>query len=224
MPDLDVWSLNSSPKCTQSTADLVVTHHAIPDIDAQYRNAPSEKPWIAPALQEVLFSRGSRTFFIVDATLRTNITGSFDLEEIQQPVRSFFIGGAAKKFRTVAPYLIDMTLPLEAWENPALVPDFHLDFFKNHWKHGTGIFVRTPATMDDVWSNFRKFTKVKLSNGKVSYFRFWDPAMLMYFLRASTHAELERFFITSNDVFCTGRSSELFDEVQVYSAHLNLGR
>ncbi len=218
MSDTDIWSFTHAPEHIASAAKALILQHDISDIDAQYRDTPSDKPWVAPELQELLFSRYQRTFLIVDATLRTNITGSFDLDAVAVPIRSFFTGVAAEKYKSVAPYLVDMTLPAEAWDDPDAVPDFHLDFFKRHWQHGTGIIIRTPATMDEVWSNFRKFTKVKMSNGKVTYFRFWDVGMLMYFLDASTDDELDRFFVTPEDVFYVGRPSKLSGNVQVQSA------
>lgn len=210
-------SFTGAPSSGVSTGVAISTHE-ITDIDAKYRDAPSDKPWVAPELHKLVFARGQNTYFIVDAALRSEVTGSFDLDDVDVPTRSFFIGDAAETLKQIAPYLIDMTLPEDAWDDPAQVPDFHRDFFKRHWKKGTGIFIRTPAAMDDVWANFRKFTKVKRSDGKVTYFRFWDPTILMHFLEASTPPELDRFFVTPHDVFCTGRPSRFTGQVTVKSA------
>ena len=58
--------------------------------------------WIAPQLHELLFApkagpqdgSPSRTYLIVDATLRTRATGLFDLDVLPLPVRCLFQGEA----------------------------------------------------------------------------------------------------------------------------------
>jgi len=203
---------------TQRTSNLVANDHSLSDIDAQYRDAPSDKPWVAPELRDQLFVRGWNTFFVVDATLRTNVVGYFDLDEGELPAKCLFTGEAARKFRETAPYILDMTLPDASWDDPSQVPEAHRDFFKRHWSKGTGFFIRTQADLNTVWANFRKFTKVLRGDGKVTYFRFWDTSMLMYFLEACSDKELDRFFVTPDDVFCVGRPSKFDGKVTTTTA------
>ena len=91
-----------------------------------------------------------RTYFIVDAHLRRKITRIFDLDQefkrrspgapdIPGPngnqgnieYQSLFKGQAQEDLKEVAPYLIDMTLPDQAYEDDQLVPYFHRDFLNN---------------------------------------------------------------------------------------------
>lgn len=94
----------------------------------------------------------SRTYLIVDATLRTRATGLFDLDVLPLPVRCLFQGEAQQNFAASAPYLVDLTLP---GTGPT---SFHKRFFAEDWEKGTGIVLCSTAPMDAIWSAFRKFT------------------------------------------------------------------
>ncbi|OKH89426.1 DUF4123 domain-containing protein [Thalassospira sp. TSL5-1] len=158
--------------------------HPLHQTDMPFR----DQEWIAPKLKELLFNQpknGSKiyTYLVVDATLRKNITGVFDLDSIDVPIRSLFKGKAAQELKESAPYLIDMTLPDTAWTNNEDVPTFHRDFFRKHWGQNTGIFIRTTASMDHVWGHFRKFIRLQREDTKAWIFlRFWDPRVaISYF-------------------------------------------
>lgn len=160
---------------------LTIIEHDIPKLPEQEGVPFWEREWIVPELKEILFgqpesSEEIRTYFIVDATLRKNITGYFDLDSLDVPIQCLFKGDAAEEMKEVAPYLIDMTLPEGAWDNKDKVPDFHKNFFAKHWGENTGVFIRTTAPMNEVWRHFRKFTKVQVEEDKRwVFFRFWDP-------------------------------------------------
>jgi uncharacterized protein (DUF1697 family) len=78
-----------------------------------------------------------------------------------------------------------MTLPNGAWDNADLVPEFHKDFFKNHWDKSEGIFVRSRDTLETLKQHFRKFTQIKDSNSTLYFFRFWDEAILNTLIKTS---------------------------------------
>ena len=155
-----------------------------------------------------------RTYFIVDATLRRKITKFFDLDMAfsrqgalagriegengnlgKIEYRSLFKGEAQEELKEVAPYLFDLTLPEQAYDDKDYVPKFHKDFFKSTWDPDTlerseglthpdtGIFIRTTADFDTVWRHFRKFTRIQDENGKWYYWRFWESS-----LRPNVHA------------------------------------
>lgn len=150
-----------------------------------------ERDWIGPELKELLFGQPAdapklRTYLIVDAAQRKNVTGLFDIDSgvVDVPVQCLFKGDAAQELKEVAPYLIDMTLPDGAWDNRDLVPGFHRDFFRRHWGKNTGIFIRTTALMAEVWGHFRKFTKANMQeDGRGVFFRFYDPRILPAYLQ-----------------------------------------
>ena len=160
-----------------------LTGHVCPPLPDQSHLPFWDHDWIAPELKDLLFAQPEQggplnTYFVVDGTLRKNITRVFDLDTplIDVPIRCLFKGEAAVELQEVAPYLIDMTLPDGAWDDPNLVPGFHKKFFADHWGHETGIFIRSTASMETVWNNLRKLTKVNDQFGKIVYFRFWVPS------------------------------------------------
>ena len=178
---------------------LTITEHKIPPLPEQKGIPFWEKEWITPELKTLLFDQPDaeqplNTYLVVDATLRKDITGFFDLDSIDVPVKCLFTGDAAEELKEVAPYLIDLTLSKEALNNKDKIPSFHRDFFESHWNQGTGILVRTIAAMDEVHYHLRKFTQVQDDNGKVFFLRFWHGMTLHYFLSACNERELDSFF------------------------------
>ena len=172
-----------------------------------------DQEWISQELKELLFAQGEsgpklRTYCILDATLRKNITGVFDLDSVDVPVKCLFKGEAAKEMQESAPYLLDMTLPEEAWDNRDLVPAFHRSFFERHWGQNTGIFIRTTALMSEVWNHFRKFTKAQVeADQRWVFFRFWDPRIAGPYFRGrkSQKDSVEQWFggrgLSGPDIF-----------------------
>lgn len=155
--------------------------------------------WIVLELKELLFGQPEdgpkmRTYLIVDAALRKNITGVFDLDALDVSVQCLFKGEAANEMKESAPYLIDMTLPDGAWEERSEVPAFHRDFFRKHWRRNTGIFVRTTALMAEVWGHFRKFTRIRMEeDARWVYFRFADPRVISAFVEALHEDDMHQF-------------------------------
>ena len=178
------------PNQTEETKYLTITEHECPPLPDQSHLPIWDHEWIAPELKELLFGQpeqGSclRTYFIVDATLRKNITRVFDLDTplVDVPIQCLFKGDAAIELKEVAPYLIDMTVPAESWGDLHKLPGFHQKFFAEHWDHGTGIFVRSHADFDQVFRHFRRITKYISNDGKSYFFRFWESnSVFDYFL------------------------------------------
>lgn len=148
-------------------------------IEASYNPVPAQpgvpfwdRDWIDPDLHQRLFgpidNTVPNTYLIVDATLRTQLTKIFDLDDLDVPCECLFKGAAAEDFAQSAPYLIDLTLPSQT------IPDFHKKFFTDHWDKGTGIIIRSHASLREVWSHFRKFNKIKDTSGRSVFFRYWE--------------------------------------------------
>ena len=178
---------------------LTIIEHEIPPLPAQEGVPFWDKEWITPKLKELVFGQPKdtkerlRTYFIVDAGARKNVTGVFDLDTdfVDVPIQCLFKGEKAEELKEVAPYLIDMTLPDGAWDNKDAVPDFHKSFFAKHWRQNTGMFIRTPALFADVWGHFRRFPRIQVEEDKRwVYFRFWDPRIApSYFYSIKTIPE-----------------------------------
>ncbi len=164
---------------------LEITELTIPPLPDQSDQPRWEQDWIVPELKDLLFGQPDpqaplRTYLIVDATLRTRISGIFDLDLQDVPVRCLVRPEMAEDLREVAPYLVDMTLPEGAWDDRRQVPNFHIDFFAHHWQQSTGILVRTTADMDAVWTHFHPFVRVQVETTQEwLFFRFWDPRIIL---------------------------------------------
>ncbi|MEL6750277.1 MAG: DUF4123 domain-containing protein, partial [Pseudomonadota bacterium] len=169
---------------------LEITEHTIPPLPDQSDKPRWEQDWITSELKDLLFGQPDpqaplRTYLIVDATLRTRISGIFDLDLQDVPVRSLVRSQRAEDLREVAPYLVDMTLPEGAWDDRRQVPNFHLDFFARHWQQGTGILVRTTADMDAVWTHCHPFVRVQVEATQEWVFsRFWEGTWVLDFFTA----------------------------------------
>ena len=149
--------------------------------------------WIDARLKSLLFGpfegRNVPTYFVLDPTLRTNISGTFDLEPhgVGLPFQCLFKGAAVEELREVAPYIIDMTLPSGAYHNPDKVPPFHRDFFARHWSGGTGVFLRADHDMASVVAHFRRITRYVGENNRGYLFRFWESNALYDYLGGLMH-------------------------------------
>lgn len=178
------------------------------DVEARELPIPDENPddgggWIAPALKKILFGQPEtgpelHTYLLVDATLRKAVSKVFDLDMLDVETRCLFKGKAAEDWKESAPYLIDMTLPAGAWDDPSQVPTFHRRFIADHWGKSTGIVVRSTAPMDTIWRHFRRFTRAQMEEGTSWFlFRFWDPRVaLPYFTGIRFWEERARQFFT----------------------------
>lgn len=194
-----IWTLDRT-----SDADPVETIQ-IPE------RAIDREHWVPSALKNVLFGE-ARTYLLVDATLRTDVKGVFDLDVVEVPIACLFNGKAAEDQATVAPYLIDLTLTNDA------SPRFHRDFFANHWGRGTGIFLRSTAPLDEMKRHFRRFTKLQREgDSRWHFFRFWDPAIASVYFRTIQcdplriaqwfgHDLIDSYIVEEN----AGRSASLF--------------
>lgn len=159
-----------------------------------------ERPWIDPELDALLYrpldDAGGNIYLIVDAILHKKVTGIFNLDTLPVPVQCLYQGKAEEEFAETAPYLVDLTLPETG------PTSFHRDFFVKHWKHGTGIVVRTSASMEKVRAHFRRFTKTVNQAGQTMFFRFWETNTLkdyFDFLSVNQPSRAKDFFQLRDD-------------------------
>jgi hypothetical protein len=62
------------------------------------------------------------------------------------------------------------------------------------WGHSWGVFVRTKAGFGRLRRHLRTLSSVKLPNGRVAQFRFYDPRVLRLYLPTCTADELALMF------------------------------
>lgn len=121
-------------------------------------------------------------YMLVDASLRREISGLFDLDSIELPALCLFEGKAAEDSAEIAPWLVDMSIP-----DPEAVAGliFHRKFFAHHWPAGTSLLIQTDAPFAAVQKHLRRFIKLPVQDdGGTRFFRFWDPRALRPFLTA----------------------------------------
>ena len=139
--------------------------------------APADEVWpeLHPELKAALFDGDLRTFVILDAAKIPQLFGLFDSENIE--AKCLFTGNAAEEYGDVAPWIAELKgderllrlLFSKAPEISAL------------WQRSAAVFVRADATLTQVWSHFRRHTKVPRVNGPDLYFRFWDPEVAHFY-------------------------------------------
>jgi len=95
---------------------------------------------------------------------------------------SLFSGTAKEQYWQVAPYLFHVDPALLDWIIAKL------------WKEPWGIFAVTKAKFEDLRVHFKKFLLAQLPDGKVWYFRYYDPRILKAYLPVCDPWELQKFF------------------------------
>jgi hypothetical protein len=119
-------------------------------------------------------------YMLVDGSLWRDVAGIFDLDAIDLPAQCLFEGKAAEESGETAPWLVDMSIP-EPGEAGSL--SFYRKFFARHWPVGTSLLIQTDASFTAVRQHLRRFTQLPVQDdGRIRFFRFWDPRVLHPFL------------------------------------------
>ncbi len=95
---------------------------------------------------------------------------------------SLFTGTAKEQYWQVAPYLFQMDPDLLDWTVAKL------------WKEPWGIFALSKSNFEDLRLHFKKFLLAQLPDGKVWFFRYYDPRILKTYLPVCQPWELQKFF------------------------------
>lgn len=98
--------------------------------------------------------------------------------------RCLYRGELSSELAEAAPYL----LRLERDEN------FANWLIETGWGKSWGVFVVSPAAIDDLRRHFRRFLMVHDEHAKPLYFRYYDPRVLRIFLPTCAAEELAVIF------------------------------
>lgn len=121
-------------------------------------------------LQKQLFSQPeANVFAVLDGASIQNLLEK--LEQYQPEQYCLYRGELAADLAKVAPYLVRL-------EQGSEVLNWILSGFGKHW----GIFAVAKANLRTMRQHFRQLLTVELAEGKVVYFRFYDPRVLRGFL------------------------------------------
>lgn len=127
------------------------------------------------------FASGGYLYALIDATDQTLVP--YRARQLGPgKAISLFSGTAKEQYWQVAPYLFHLDPELLDWTIAKL------------WKEPWGIFIITKATFEDIRVHLKKFLLAQLPDGKVWYFRYYDPRILKAYLPACNPWELQKFF------------------------------
>ncbi|HUJ27668.1 MAG TPA: DUF4123 domain-containing protein [Myxococcales bacterium] len=99
-------------------------------------------------------------------------------------VRCLYRGDLPREVSDAAPHLMRIWPGNEATDR----------FFKQGWGQSWGVLVAYSGQVKVLHRHLRQFLRVRLEDGRVLGFRWYDPRVLRVFLPTCSAAEMERFF------------------------------
>lgn len=166
----------------------------VPLSDAFEPNNPKTAP---DALLDYLFAPDGpdggpvNTYAVLDAA---KVDGLVELlADSGLAHKCLFKGDAFDELKEVAPWLVKLEVGNSFTRHLFTRSDapWHL------WDAQPGIFVRSTGSMEDMWTHFRKFTKVQDASGAWFYFRYWDRDVQRALVDAHQlgYRDIFRFFV-----------------------------
>lgn len=140
---------------------------------------------VPETLAPVLFPPGpAQTYALLDAARIPGLPEVLETSRLDHVC--LFRGSSFDQLKQVAPWLVRIGDSGKFTRN--LFRDspkaWHL------WGKDAGIFLHSPAGLQDLAAHLRRFTKVSDKTGKWVFFRFWDPLVAqIYFGGMADHAE-----------------------------------
>lgn len=99
-------------------------------------------------------------------------------------VRCLYQGAVPASLASAAPYLVNLA-PRAA---------FTREILELGWGQSWGVFLRSPAVLQELARHFRQFLTARDEAGRSLFFRFYDPRVLRVYLPTCNAAELRAFF------------------------------
>lgn len=193
----DYWV--QSPKTVQAPTQpalQIETIDGVEPLDAQL--GVTEFKTVPDALYEPLFGQPDdtnlHTYAILDAAKVPNLPELLEVSGLEH--RCLFKGDAYDELKDVAPWIVQLADENNFTRNLFTRSDapWHV------WDNEPGIYIRSAASLGDLWKHLRKFTKLQDEQGKWFYFRFWEVEFL------KTAAAFDSYFTRQlfNSVFTDG--------------------
>ena len=144
-------------------------------------------PELIERLVALLWQRGSRrrppeVFVLLDAARDGRVYDFIRRTKLDR--RCLFLGDLHPRLARAAPYLVHLSRR-SPWTRELL---------EAGWGRSWGIFVRSPAILQDLRRHFRRFLQVQDEDGRRLFFRFYDPRVLRVYLPTCNRRELEYIF------------------------------
>jgi hypothetical protein len=140
------------------------------------------------------FAKGGFLFALLDSTDQILVPYKAKLLGPSKAI-SLFSGTAKEQYWAIAPYLFQVDAEILEW----LVAEL--------WKEPWGIFALSKSNFEELRLHFKKFLLVQLPDGKVWFFRYYDPRILKTYLPVCQPWELQKFFGPVR-AFATGGGKE----------------
>jgi len=139
---------------------------------------PKANAWppktVPDAIHEVLFGQADaakaemHTYAILDAAKITNLPELLSASGLEH--RCLFKGAALDDLSGVAPWVVLLEEEASLTKNLFTKSEAMFHF----WDAEPGIYLRSEASLAEICTHFRRFTKVKDDQGKWLFFRYWD--------------------------------------------------
>lgn len=125
-----------------------------------------------------------RVFFLIDAARDRGIYPALRRLAATEPVAALYEGRSARELAGVAPYLLALDPNSPGfdwvWQQPV--------------RAGWGIFIRAPIAIGALRAHLRRLTRVRLEDGRIVLFRFYDPRVLAAFAPTCDAAQMCELF------------------------------
>ncbi len=126
------------------------------------------------------------TYAVLDAAKVDHLPLMLETSGLEH--RCLFTGAAEDKLGTVAPWIVRLD-PTHILTRNLLTRG---DLAWHLWDKMPGMFVRSTSDLGSLWAHFRKFTRVRDTDGNWLYLRFWDKSVLNAMTRTDP---VDPFFI-----------------------------
>lgn len=190
----DPWRLNpkkASPlhgmdKATEPSSLRVTRLQPVSPLDSQLGSA---EPLTTPeGLRAVLFGRPeANTYAIIEAARFTYLPEILENSELEH--RCLFKNAAYDELKDVAPWIVRLDERDSLTRNLLTRSDAHWHL----WDDEPALYLRSRASLAELWQQLRKFTRVQDQRGQWFYFRFWDPKWTLALITAMDAADQARF-------------------------------
>lgn len=165
-------------------------------------NEPVHLERMLRSLQKTTGTEPALSFFtVLDGARDPQIYGAVPVAKVEY--RPLFMGPLPRVMAEAAPYLV-------RFEPDSRFAEWLGD---QGWGMDWGIFLRSRARLDEVARHLRRYLRVNDEDGKVIYFRFYDPRVLRAYLATCDGEELAAFFGPIDSFMA---ESETGEELMVY--------
>ncbi|SFJ79000.1 DUF4123 domain-containing protein [Jannaschia pohangensis] len=163
-------------------ADKVRARLTIRDIpDLAPLGPDADAPFVPASLAEPLFGGPQATYAVLDAATIPVLPELLAAQDL--PHVCLAKDGSGDILAAVSPWLVKLEPDTPLLRALFTKGEAHMTCF---WGTDAGIFLRSDAPLDKIANHLRALLKVRNTDGKMVWFRFWDPAVIAAYLSAVT--------------------------------------